>query len=496
MDGSRVQDKLLAGQRNRDTKKLEHRDISSRDAQPEAPPRPTLPNSRVHPERNGAEASSRPPVPSNSAGAGMSEVQSTLPNENELILPSYAEACGENNLSNSLYPNVHSVRISSARNTRNLSDLEVNNFLDSMLNEHVEREPSSPSTQEILDVLLTISNVQIYFISPSGMVSAPSYPDALRILSSGNSDSALLQVGSWTYPLLVGQSPTLQCDTGCYIFPDISSQEPGSSVGLILPNAVTVSERQLFESLMKDLTAMHTQALIPSAPPQEREASKKTVRTSDRISEGLAKGGELIGFGLSKGAEQTTRLIRFGALKIKEKLVPESKPTTIDPRVQKSLNVVKDTSIVAVVATGFLISKLGDATMALGRALAPHIEKYGSEMISKASGAKKEESKDTIDNVMTVAVGGLKGFAAVYLGLESAGKILAKSMTDETVQIVDKKYGKEAAAVAGTSLNSAVNIALAARNITAFGPKAIVKRTAKDAGKAVVQEYNTNRTLH
>lgn len=212
----------------------------SKVSNPEAPSRPPLPNSSVRQERNGAEASSRSSVTSidNSQITATSEAQSRpiLPNGNEPILPSYAEACSEDNSSSTIYPNIHSVvRNGSARNNQNLSDSDVNAFLDSMLNEHVQEDATSPSAQELLDVLLTINNVQIYFISPSGMVSAPSYPDALRIVSSGdsNSNSALLQVGSWTYPLFVGQSPTLQCDTGCYIFPDISSQEPGMFIFFI-----------------------------------------------------------------------------------------------------------------------------------------------------------------------------------------------------------------------------------------------------------------------
>lgn len=78
--------------------------------------------------------------------------------------------------------------------------------------------------------------VQIFFITPEGYVSAPSYPTSLKIFKfieeeQGASDtqrpSAFLQVGDWLYPLQPGSSPALQSNYGAYLFPDVSSQTPG-----------------------------------------------------------------------------------------------------------------------------------------------------------------------------------------------------------------------------------------------------------------------------
>jgi len=86
------------------------------------------------------------------------------------------------------------------------------------------------------DLLCRIdAGVQIYFITPEGYVSAPSYPSSLSIYqltdgpdqaaAASNSEMApaFLQVGNWIYPLLRGQSPVLQSNWGSYIFPDVSS---------------------------------------------------------------------------------------------------------------------------------------------------------------------------------------------------------------------------------------------------------------------------------
>lgn len=80
--------------------------------------------------------------------------------------------------------------------------------------------------------------VQIFFISPEGYVSAPSYPSALKVFrfnesqettSSSHQPSAFLQVGDWFYPLQPGSSPALQSNYGAYIFPDVQSQTQGKN---------------------------------------------------------------------------------------------------------------------------------------------------------------------------------------------------------------------------------------------------------------------------
>jgi len=107
--------------------------------------------------------------------------------------------------------------------------------------------PSSISSNSHLantnnaDLLCRIdTGVQIYFITPEGYVSAPSYPSCLSIylltdgphqaLSATNCEClpAFLQVGDWIYPLLPDQSPVLWTQWGSYIFPDVSSSVPGN----------------------------------------------------------------------------------------------------------------------------------------------------------------------------------------------------------------------------------------------------------------------------
>ena len=51
------------------------------------------------------------------------------------------------------------------------------------------------------------------------------------------------------------------------------------------------------------------------------------------------------------------------------------------------------------------------------------------------------------------------------------------------------RYGNDAAEVVGNALFSVGNLALTTHNVQSLGVKAIAKRTAKDAGKAVLKDY-------
>ena len=103
-----------------------------------------------------------------------------------------------------------------------------------MSGEYTDAQSLSPNATEIFNIQ---TGVQIFFITPEGYVSAPSYPSALKVFrfnedvsseaSSIMQPSAFLQVGDWFYPLQQGSSPALRTPYGAYIFHDMESQVQG-----------------------------------------------------------------------------------------------------------------------------------------------------------------------------------------------------------------------------------------------------------------------------
>jgi len=107
----------------------------------------------------------------------------------------------------------------------------------------LESDRTSYQPQNANELLKLENSVQIFFVTSDGHVSTFSAPETLRIFKfqedQEDSTTFFLQVGGWTHPLIQGASPCLQAENGALMFPDIYSDLPNSSVGLVLTEAVS-----------------------------------------------------------------------------------------------------------------------------------------------------------------------------------------------------------------------------------------------------------------
>ncbi|KAK3576396.1 hypothetical protein CHS0354_026729 [Potamilus streckersoni] len=400
-----------------------------------------------------------------------------------------------------------------------MSDTDYSSLGDSIMTDRTHSNQNL--TANAREIFCIPDGMQIFFITPEGYVSAPSYPSSLQIFqfldqpTSGASNieqpRAFLRIGEWYYPLVPGSSPVLHATNGAYIFPDVTAPQPGFFVGLMVPDSLSAAERQDFESLLASLTDLHEQESTPvvqhgtrpqkeiaisgdrTRPVPHDESVPGEVSTSTKISKGIQIASEYMSWGLEKGAEKAGELIRRGSQKLKSHLHPEEKERPIDPRVQKGVMYVRQGAHVAVKVSSFIVSKLGEATMALAREVAPHIRKHGEKLLQPSIRQPSADGKSKIDGVIEVAVSGLKGFGTVYIGLENAAKDLARNIANETVDIVDHKYGSQAGQLTENALYAAGNIVMTAHNAKNLGVKALAKRAAKDTGKVLLEDIAESR---
>ncbi|NXA41236.1 SPART protein, partial [Eudromia elegans] len=360
------------------------------------------------------------------------------------------------------------------------------------------------------ELILIPQGVQIFFVTPDGQVSAPSYPGYLRIVKFLDADNemaqnrppAFLQVCDWMYPLMSNQSPVLCCNTGVYMFPDTMSQVPGSYVGVVLSSELPAADRELFEDLLKQMSDLRIQPAEASSdtfnlpetvhiqPQVEGEEKPKELpEWSEKVAHGILSGASWVSWGLMKGAEYTGKAIHKGASKLREHIQPEEKPLEVNPTVAKGLHVAKQATGGAVKVSQFLVEGVCSIASCVGKELAPHVKKHGSKLVPESL-KKDKDGKSTFDGALVVAASGVQGFSTVWQGLESAAKCIAKSVSTETVKTVKYKYGEDAGHATDNAVNSAINVGVTAFNIENIGIKAVVKRTAKETGHAVLDEYN------
>ena len=126
-------------------------------------------------------------------------------------------------------------------------------------------------------------------------------------------------------------------------------------------------------------------------------------------------------------------------------------------KVKKGLEAAQWVSDKAVKGSGYLVSKAGVATVALGRFLAPHIQRGGTKMISHFAEQSDEKSNKQVAIASKVATGSIEAFSTVYVALENSSKILAKNIANNTVDIVQHKYGTEVGQVTDHALSAAGN---------------------------------------
>ncbi|KAK7882168.1 hypothetical protein WMY93_028342 [Mugilogobius chulae] len=306
----------------------------------------------------------------------------------------------------------------------------------SAVGEEFYSQRSSPSPQSVAwedgeQLLYLPHGVQIFFVTPEGNVSAPSYPSFLRLVK-------------FTH--------------------EATDRTPNR------PPAFLQSEGVLAPQVPAEARAAEGEE-----GEEQGEEDKTLPEWSEKVAHGIITGASWLSWGLVKGAEFTGKAIHKGASKLREHITPEDRPMTVSPTVTKSLQVAKQ-------ATGAPSKSAMDGvctvTGFVGRELAPHVKKHGQKLIPESM-KKDKDGRSNIDGAMVVAASGVQGFATMWTGLEVAAKNIATSVATETVSTVKHKYGAEAGQATDHAVNSAMNVGLTAFNIDNLGIKAVVKKTAK-----------------
>ncbi|XP_041055380.1 spartin a isoform X1 [Carcharodon carcharias] len=386
---------------------------------------------------------------------------------------------------------------------------------DGIFGQRTHPPPIESLGVDAYQLILIEQGVQMFYVTPDGQVSAPSYPGYLRIVTFSGTEAgaaqnrppSFLQVCDWLYPLIPSQSPVLQCNNGVYMFPDVMSQDPDVYVGVVLSSELPTSDREHFEDLLKQMTYLKVQDPEASAGeinlsqtvPIHQESQPSIQENvlpewSEKMARGILTGASWLSWGLVKGAEFTGKAIQKGASKLRTHIQPEDKPATVSPTVEKGLSVARQATGGAVKVSQFLVDGLCAVASTVGKELAPHVKKHGSKLIPEAI-KKDNNSKANLDGALVVAASGVQGFATVWNGLERAAKCIAKNVAAETVHTVKHKYGSAAGKATDNAVNSAINVGVTAFNIDNLGIKAVARRTAKETGNAILVDYKLQEKL-
>ena len=200
-----------------------------------------------------------------------------------------------------------------------------------------------------------------------------------------------------------------------------------------------------------------------------------------------SQGAQLVSQGLSYGAERGSQLIEYVGEKEKQKAIAKGVPPTeakVSPALKTTLKATILVTNATVKVSGYVANRVGKLTKSVADHLATKMEKPVTTAVVGAPGGKTTKSS-SMRNLVDAARGGLLAYGTVYTSLESSAKVLGSSLKDNTVKVVEIKYGDEAGKATNDGISAAGNAAMTYMNIQSLGVKGLVKRTAKDTGKSL-----------
>lgn len=335
-----------------------------------------------------------------------------------------------------------------------------------------ELESDNTKYQPAREIFRLEEKVHLFFVTADGKVSTFSAPETLSVFQLEGEGGIFLQVGGWTHPLVKETSPCLQSENGAIMFPDIySDPSVGSSVGLVLSDNVTESERVGLMEVLGQYTALESHTLLP---PDQRLG---------KLGSAILRGAEIVSQGIELGAGKAGELIEYVTEGAKERLTQVEADKQVGSLTKGGVEAAKTVTGATVKVSGYVANRVGKLTKKMATYLANKVVDPNNAVATNGKGGQGGGMSVLVD----VARGGLLAYGTVYNGLETSAKILGQRVKENSVMVVQHKYGLEAGDVFGDACTAAGNAALTYMNIQSLGAKGLVKKTAKETGKTVAK---------
>merc|ERR1712126_589470 len=139
---------------------------------------------------------------------------------------------------------------------------------------------------------------------------------------------------------------------------------------------------------------------------------------------------------------------------------------------KNSVKVAVTATDATVKVSGYVADRVGNLTKRMASYLAAKVVDP-----NKPGGIKKGGS--AMGTIVDAARGGLVAYGTVYNGLEANAKVLGNNLKQNSVKVVQHKYGNQAGEF-GKACTAAGNAAMTYMNIQSLGAKGLVKKTAKN----------------
>lgn len=222
----------------------------------------------------------------------------------------------------------------------------------------------------------------------------------------------------------------------------------------------------------------HTGEVIePRGPTWADTASNAFYAASRTAAVGIVKGANLASVGIRKAGDM-----------FKSRTKAADADTPVSSSTKAHVKRAKATATAAATVTNGLVKSVAAIATSLGQGLAK-----SAGDTERGAAVKRAIATKNGQNVRQVAAAGLVAFSTVWEALEQSARIVGTSTADTASDVVQHKYGEEAAAVAADGMKAVGQSALAMYNVSHLGVKAVVRKTATSAAKHTLQLEDSSR---
>lgn len=216
----------------------------------------------------------------------------------------------------------------------------------------------------------------------------------------------------------------------------------------------------------------HTGEVIePRGPSWADTASSAFYAASRTAAVGIIRGANFASVGIRKAGDM-----------LKSRTTAANGDTPVSKSTKAHVKRAKATATAAATVTNGLVTSVTAIATSLGQGLA-----RSAGNTERGAAVKRAIATKNGQNVRQVAAAGLVAFGTVWEALEQSARIVGTSTADTASDVVQHKYGQEAAAVAADGMKTVGQSALAMYYVSHLGVKAVVRKTATSAAKHTLQ---------
>ncbi|EAR89135.1 senescence-associated protein (macronuclear) [Tetrahymena thermophila SB210] len=210
----------------------------------------------------------------------------------------------------------------------------------------------------------------------------------------------------------------------------------------------------------------------------QQEDNKKNPQSSNSIAKYIGLGGSFISKGIQVGAGVVHSGIQMTG-NFFEKKIKKNKDIKVSNSTKNAIKLIKTFSGRVIEVTSLAASQIINASIKISSMAI-------SAITNKIDGPSAKTQNQSFQYLRGVAQASLQATSSILDNLDQAADKIGKQINESVTQVVQKKFGDDAAEIVNDGVQVALNVNGAYRNINQLAVQKVMIKTAKESIKQVI----------